>query len=122
MASLECSIIKIILQPVIENAIKYGINKKNTNGYIKISVKKENNSVLFEVTDNGTGISKTKLEEIHDFLADHTEIDSDSENGFGLYNVNQRIWLHYGDGYGITLDSNLGVGTTVQIRLPFIEA
>jgi two-component system sensor histidine kinase YesM len=120
---LNCKTIKIILQPIVENAIKYGINKKNTNGYIKITARRDGESVLFEVTDNGPGIPLSKIQAIHNLLADHT-IDSESENGFGFYNVNQRIWLHYGDGYGITIDesSSLDMGTTVKIRIPLIKS
>lgn len=117
---LQCLTIKIILQPVVENAIKYGINKKSTHGYIKISVKREGSSVLFEVSDNGAGIPDAKLQAIRSLLADHTETDSDSENGFGLYNVNQRIWLHFGDGYGITIDSEVMAGTTVRLKIPLL--
>lgn len=118
---LEHMTIKIILQPIVENAIKYGINKKNTDGYIKISVKRDGNTLLFEVTDNGPGIPENKLHALRNLLNDHT-IDSDTENGFGLYNINQRIWLRFGEGYGIALDSEMGKGTTVRIRVPVIDS
>jgi two-component system, sensor histidine kinase YesM len=134
---LENHTIKIILQPIVENAIKYGINKRSAGGYISVSAKKDNDSILFEISDNGEGIQNDRLQAIQSALGKHTVIDGepvDSRNsrstgsGFGLFNVNQRIWLHFGDGFGITIDSvaqnsgkennSTGSGTVVRIRIP----
>jgi two-component system, sensor histidine kinase YesM len=111
---LENHTIKIILQPLVENAIKYGINKKGTYGFISVTVKKDNNSILFEISDNGEGIENNRLKAIQSALEKHITIDGEQADiknsintgsGFGLFNVNQRIWLHFGDGFGITIDS-----------------
>lgn len=115
---LEYSTVKIILQPIVENAIKYSINKRRTDGFISVTAQKEEHTLMFQVSDNGPGIQKERLQAIHNILADHTQMDTEPESGFGLYNVNQRIWLHFGDGYGITLESDAAYGTTVQVRLP----
>lgn len=115
---LEYSTVKIILQPIVENAIKYSINKRSTDGFISVTAQKEEHTLMFQVSDNGPGIQKERLQAIHNILADHTQMDTEPESGFGLYNVNQRIWLHFGDGYGITLESDAAYGTTVQVRLP----
>lgn len=117
---LECMTIKIILQPLVENAIKYGINKKNSTGFIKISARIDGGAVLFEITDNGPGIPKERLATLRSLLNDHT-LESDGDNGFGLYNVNQRIWLHFGDGYGIEFDEQTQTGTTVRVKVPCIK-
>lgn len=115
---LEYSTVKIILQPIVENAIKYSINKRRTDGFISVTAQKEEHTLMFQVSDNGPGIQKERLQAINNILADHTQMDTEPESGFGLYNVNQRIWLHFGDGYGITLESDAAYGTTVQVRLP----
>ncbi len=118
---VDYSTIKIILQPIVENAIKYGIDKSGTSGFIRVSVRREEASVLFEVKDNGSGIPKNRLVSIQNLLAKRTQIDENPGNGFGLFNVNQRIWLHFGDGYGITLESDAETGTTVRIRIPLLQ-
>lgn len=118
---LKYSTIKIILQPIVENAIKYGIDKNGTAGYIIIAAKKEEDAVLFTVSDNGAGMQEDRLEAIQRVLAKHTPIDEDSSNGFGLFNVSQRVWLHFGDGYGVTIASKAGSGTTVCIRIPLLQ-
>jgi two-component system sensor histidine kinase YesM len=118
---LEYSTIKIILQPIVENAIKYGIDKSGTNGFIRVNVKLEENSVLFEVSDNGAGIPGERLNAIQKVLTKHTQIVDSSLNGFGLLNVNQRIWMQFGEGYGIIIDSVVGIGTIVHIRIPLLQ-
>lgn len=118
---LELSTIKIILQPAVENAIKHGINKYKNDGFIRVSAKKAEDSVIFEVSDNGKGIDKERLEVIQKILASHTQVDMDSISGFGLYNVNMRIWMQFGEGYGATLSSSDGSGTTVRIKIPAIS-
>lgn len=111
---LENLTIKIILQPLVENAIKYGVNKKSTGGFIHVTVKKDNEVVLFEISDNGEGIENNRLKAIQGALRKHITMDDEqgdiknsinTGSGFGLFNVNQRIWLHYGDNYGITIDN-----------------
>ena len=118
---LDCPTIKILLQPIVENAIKYGIDKKKTNGFILVTAVKEEHAVLLQVSDNGPGIPNERLQAIRRILADHTQLDLDSDSGFGLYNVNQRIWLHYGEGYGIIVESDAGIGTTVSVKLPLLN-
>lgn len=118
---LDCQTIRIILQPVVENAVKYGVDKGGTNGLIRVAASKAEDTVLFEVSDNGRGIPPERVRAIRSILADHTLLDAESESGFGLFNVNQRIWLHYGEGYGITIDSAEGEGTTVRVTIPTIR-
>ncbi|MGE5598287.1 MAG: sensor histidine kinase, partial [Bacteroidota bacterium] len=115
---LDYSTIKIILQPIVENAIKYGITKTGTAGLITVTAEKEADAILFTVRDNGPGIPQDRLQAIQHVLAQHAPIDEDSSNGFGLFNVSQRVWLHFGEGYGVTIDSRAGSGTTVSIRIP----
>jgi two-component system sensor histidine kinase YesM len=118
---LSYTTIKIMLQPIVENAIKYGVDKSGTGGCIVVSVKKDGEKLCFTVADNGCGIPRDKLTDIQKALADKVLPDDDSENGFGLYHVNQRIWLHYGNGYGITLHCAQMEGLIVRVCIPLIR-
>jgi two-component system sensor histidine kinase YesM len=117
---LDYFTIKILLQPVIENAIKHGIDKNKKDGMIRISAVRMEGDIIFEVSDNGKGIDKDKLHAIQALLANPTQIYADSGNGFGLYNVNVRLWMQYGDPYGVTLESSKEAGTAVRIKIPAI--
>jgi two-component system, sensor histidine kinase YesM len=114
-------IIKFILQPLVENSIIHGIRKRSLAGMIRISAIRESDHIRFEVSDNGVGMARAKLNELRETLDKEftEEIESALTNtGFGLWNVHQRIKLHYGNKYGLMLDSREGEGTVVQIRLP----
>ncbi|MDD6484759.1 MAG: sensor histidine kinase [Clostridiales bacterium] len=103
---LDKKILKIVLQPIVENAIKHGFENMDTGGIINITgYSDENDDLIFEVEDNGCG-----------FLASASVLER-NKGGYGLYNVNERIRLEYGDEYGISLRSVPGEGTTVKIRL-----
>lgn len=116
---LEYKTTKIVLQPLVENAIKHGINKNNNKGLICITVRKEGDDITLEVTDNGKGMEKEQVDYLNQALAEMKEVSSE-ERGFGLLNVYQRIKLNYGEDYGVTLDSRLGEGTTVKVTLPAV--
>lgn len=107
---------KLIIQPVIENAILHGIQERDDkNGLIKILAEKNRDDIIISVKDNGIGIKEEKL---RDLLKDGMQ----SGNGsYGLYNINERIRLFCGDEYGIGITSTEGEGTTVIIRLRAIS-
>ena len=105
--------LKLILQPIIENAIYHGISPLNEKGIIKISVIAEENNILLQVSDNGYGIKPEILEGL---LVQ--ESISYYSGGVGLKNVNERIKLCYGKNYGIEIKSEMDVGTKVNIRIP----
>lgn len=110
---LELKMIKIILQPLVENAIKHGIVKNKSNqGLISIIGRKKGCDIYLEVADNGKGIDEEQLIFINRALMGMKEM-STNESGFGLFNVNQRIRLHYGMNYGLSIESQLGKGTIV---------
>ena len=112
--------IKIILQPIIENAIKHGIYKDRTDGRIVISGRRDGDRILLEVKDNGRGIGQDKLEFLQDVL-ERAQEDDTIDIGFGLLNVNERIKLNFGAEYGLQIDSKAGEGTTVIVKLPVID-
>lgn len=109
--------LKLILQPIIENAIYHGINQIQEKGYIKISVNIEEGNIIYRVTDNGYGIKPEVLKTILD-----REPMSAHSGGVGLKNINERIKLCYGTGYGLEIESELDVGTTVIIRIPLDDS
>jgi two-component system sensor histidine kinase YesM len=108
--------LKLILQPIVENAIYHGVEQLYDEGIIKINVSIDGDTILFQVTDNGYGIKPDILKDILNKKAN--EKDS---GGVGLKNVNERIKLFFGEQYGIEIDSILDVGTTVNIRIPIIK-
>lgn len=106
---------KLILQPIVENAITHGIEPRNQKGNISITIKTLDDEILISVKDNGTGMTPEQLNHVNDKMPD---LDKEGHTGIGIRNVDRRIRLHYGDAYGITIKSTLGKGTTVSLRIP----
>lgn len=116
---MEYKIVKLLLQPLIENSIYHGIANKKGMGRIKITGKKEEGLLKFIVEDNGTGISEEKMEEIRQMIASD---EFDSENFYALQNINKRVKLYYGEEYGISLESREYEWTKVILTLPVVES
>lgn len=114
------SVPKIILQPLVENAIYHGIKTKQGNGTIVIEGHAEDGKLVLEVADDGVGIPPDKLAAMNGYL--NNPNDSEHARGFGLYNVNERIRLSYGPAYGIDIESLPGEGTRIRVRLPLIHS
>ena len=106
-------IVKLVLQPIVENAIYHGIKYKGEMGMLQICAVGEGEKIILVVRDNGVGMDKNTLEHIFD---EHKE--SYSTNGVGVYNVQKRLKLYYGQGYGITYESTLGMGTIAKTKIP----
>ncbi len=112
----EYKAIRLTLQPLIENAIYHGIQPKNNSGTVTIHCYKQNDSIILAVHDNGIGIHPEKLQEIN------TNLNSNIiHEHIGLYNVQNRIKLFFGEKYGVALTSEYGKGTTSEIRIPIIK-
>jgi Predicted signal transduction protein with a C-terminal ATPase domain len=115
-------IMKMSLQPLVENAIYHGIKNKRGLGKIRIGGYSENDCIVLTVEDNGIGIPPEKLASLREELekpADaHILADEEREGGFGLANVHHRIRLYFGSPYGIELDSEYKIGSKVSIRIP----
>lgn len=115
---LNNTVLKLILQPLVENALYHGIKNKRNGGTIIVRAKERNsNEVLLEVEDNGIGFTPEKLNQLQDELSDDTG-DLNFESGFGIGNVNKRIRLYYGKQYGLSVKSEYNVGTCATLIIP----
>lgn len=106
---------KITIQPLVENALYHGIKNKRRLGKITITGEINENNVILRVNDNGIGMPPERNKEVMERIRGNTP---NSEVGFGLYNVNERIRLKFGDGYGINIISKYEEGTTSEVILP----
>ena len=113
---MDCRIVKFILQPIIENAISHGIEPKLGKGVITIIGGIKEQKIEFRIIDNGIGMTPEQLVQINNDLADRRE----SSRGIGLINVDMRLKLHYGEEYGIVVESHFGEGTQVTVRMPYV--
>lgn len=102
---------KLSIQPLAENALYHGIKNRRGKGKITITGREEENAIVLTVSDNGQGMTPERLHEVQE------AIRTGERAGFGLAAVAERIALYYGPGYGMTISSEEGVGTTVEIRL-----
>ena len=116
---LECRVIKLILQPLVENAIYHGIKEKRGSSKIVITAKQAEGKLYLSVSDDGAGIEPEKMQEIKAML--EGKKDDSNTLGYGIFNVNERIRLSFGAEYGLNFISTLGIGTTVEIWHPLIE-
>jgi len=108
-------ILPLLLQPIVENAIIHGIERKISPGFIDVSIVNESNKILIVVKDDGIGIKAERLKELINTLDDQ---EDDSGKRIGLRNVHQRMKLHYGPQYGLHIASQEGCGTTVTLTFP----
>lgn len=112
-------IIKITLQPIVENAIYHGIKENGRMGFIKISSKIYNSNIQIDISDNGVGMNETEVNNlIENINSDKEDLIQDSKYGMGLRNVHQRLRLYFGEEYGLSFNSVVGKGTTATITIP----
>lgn len=108
--------VKLVLQPILENAINYGVNSMDDSGEIIVTGQKREETILLSVTDNGFGMLEEEAELI---LTDSSRVHKHG-SGVGLVNVNNRIHILFGKEYGLTVESELDEGTTVSICIPAV--
>ena len=113
LLSMYC--LKILLQPLIENAITHGLRPLDYPGEIHIRIFTQENNIIMAVDDNGVGMSDQMLDEVKNGLSNQ------ALHKYGLYNINQRIRLTYGETYGIHIQSQLNSGTKVTVTIPQIK-
>lgn len=112
----DCKLIKMVLQPLIENAIKYGIKPYDNHGVLKVEAVREQEAVCISVRDSGLGLNPQQVEEVNNSIR-KTVIKENSH--IGLSNVNQRIKLSFGEEYGVSFNSKIGMGTVVTLKVPY---
>ncbi len=112
---------KLMLQPIVENAIFHGIEKRAQGGLVTIKVEGLVNKVRIIVSDNGVGMSEERLEEINQRLGKKENEIGNRRHGIALLNVNRRIKLLFGKEYGIWIFSVENVGTSINMEIPVIE-
>ena len=113
---MKLKVIKLILQPIVENAVKHGVNKLSEGkGKIRLTAKRSDRDIVFIVEDNGPG-----LQDKQTFVLEKTS-ESGSHRGIGLSNVHKRLQLHFGSDYGIQVDTNQATGFRVMVRHPVAE-
>ncbi|MFH5182350.1 sensor histidine kinase [Paenibacillus sp. TAB 01] len=115
---------KMILQPIVENSVYHGLESMDAGGRLCVSGRiDENGDICFQVTDTGKGIGQEELERIkanlHMEYSERAKTSLEGKN-IGLSNINNRIKLLFGEGYGVEIESQLGRGTTVMVKIPSI--
>ena len=118
------TILKLVLQPLVENSIYHGIKEKGCRCQIRISAEKRSDPtgrewLRFVVEDTGMGIDPEKLETINEGLEEGT---TEQRDGYGIFNVNERIKLYYGEEYGLTYESREGEWTRAILTIPVRSA
>ncbi|MNJ41794.1 Sensor histidine kinase YpdA [compost metagenome] len=136
-AIIDCKTIKLVLQPLVENAIYHGIRNKVEAGHITVHGRRTAGGIELGVSDDGLGMTPEQKERLIAALSQsgysnsslleltpdrykwtEEEAHGRSSGGVGLYNVNHRVQLHFGRKYGVTVTSELEEGTTVLLRIP----
>ena len=110
----SCQVLKLLMQPLVENAIYHGIKHRRGRGLVKVTGRMEGAWLILQVQDNGAGMSPERLLQVRDGLSG----DGGESAGYGLFNVNKRIQLYYNQPQGVWIESQVGEGTTVTLKLP----
>lgn len=118
-ALMECLVLKLCLQPVVENAVQHGLRPRG-GGRIQLSAQRQEDVLTIQVMDDGIGMSKEQLDRVQVLLQNESigEKTADGWRGIGLKNVHDRIRFSYGEAYGLTVHSQKDVGSVIIIRVP----
>ncbi|MGG3743096.1 sensor histidine kinase [Paenibacillus chibensis] len=122
-AWIDVRLPKMTIQPIIENAVKYGLEPKGGLGYLRVSTEAQGNKLMIRIEDNGAGMDEETLDRVRDMLS-HKQVETTngegngSRRGIGLRNVHDRLVMMFGETYGLYIESELHVGTVVRITIP----
>lgn len=116
----NCYIPKLILQPIIENAIYHGLELKIEPGIIKVHITATENHLIIQVVDDGLGMTKDKLEQLNSDSRVNEEGALDQHNGVAIRNIKQRLKLYWGSQAYLYVTSELGMGTQVYLKMPLL--
>jgi len=115
----KLKIVKLTLQPLVENAIYHGLKEKSGFGHLLISAEAEEEDVLIVVRDNGEGMENTQVDALN-FALEHKN-ERQAGKAFGLMNVHDRLRLHFGEPYGLSLYSSIHNGTQIHVKIPGVR-
>lgn len=107
-------VLKLLLQPLVENAIYHGVKHRRGRGMIIVTGEARDGWLILSVRDNGAGMTEERLQQVRQGLS----AESGQGAGYGLFNVNKRIQLYYNQPQGIEIESEEKMGTTVSLRVP----
>jgi two-component system sensor histidine kinase YesM len=113
---MDCEILKLLLQPLVENAVHHGIKPKDGKGTVSIRVFSDEDEIIFILSDDGVGMSEEKIAEVMEGRS------VTGKSGFGLYNLMQRITLYHGIKQPVLIHSEPGNGTEVAVRVKRLDA
>lgn len=122
-AWIDVRLPKMTIQPIIENAVKYGLEPKGGLGYLRVSTEAQGNKLMIRIEDNGAGMDEETLSRVRDTLS-HKQVETTkgegngSRRGIGLRNVHDRLVMMFGETYGLHIESELHEGTMVRITIP----
>ena len=114
----NCKVLKLLLQPVVENAVYHGILPMDGKGMIKISATVKDRYAVMMVEDNGVGMEKSTLDRLNMIMKSENIMECEH---IGIANVNQRIKLFFGEEYSVIIESEQGRGTKVTMPLPIVR-
>ena len=112
---LSLPVVKLTLQPLVENALYHGIKEKAGRGLLTLSARRESGALVLTVADDGAGMARSALEAL---VANLHQDEEPSAHGFGVFSVHHRIRLVFGEEWGLSYRSSPGEGTTVTVRQP----
>jgi two-component system sensor histidine kinase YesM len=115
----SCLVLKLTLQPLVENAIYHGIKERRGHGWIRVEARRQDGMLLMRVSDDGVGMSPAKLQEVQALLS-ISHPHGDGLAGYGIHNVHERIQLSFGARFGLRFESS-PAGTTVEILHPLVS-
>lgn len=113
--TMNLASLKLMLQPLVENAIYHGMEFMDGDGEIAVTAYLENGDLWFTIEDNGLGMTE---EQVKNLLMEEAHVASGRGSGIGVKNVNERIHLYFGEEYGLAIESEPDEGTTIRIHLP----
>lgn len=113
---MDCEILKLLLQPLVENAVHHGIKPKDGKGTVSIRIFSDEDEIIFLISDDGVGMSEEKITEVMEGRS------VTGKSGFGLYNLMQRITLYHGIKQPVLIHSETGNGTEVAVRVKRLDA
>ena len=114
---MQAKVPALTLQPIVENAVIHGLERKLEGGQIHLMALKEEDKIVIQVMDTGVGIAQERIQSI--FREEKRKSTHGQTTGLGVLNVHKRIQYFFGSEYGLSMESVEGTGTVVSVHLPY---